>query len=167
MQRVSEICRIIAEKSGMTEKDVDLLQMASPMHDIGKIAIPDGILNFPGKLTDEDFATMKGHAHLGSEMLASSPRKVMQAAALIAEQHHEKYDGTGYPKGLQKDEIHVFARIVALADVFDALTNDRVYRKAFEPEIVVEYITDNRGKHFDPQFVDIFMENIDEIIAVA
>jgi response regulator RpfG family c-di-GMP phosphodiesterase len=167
VQRVSEICRIIAEKSGMAENDVELLQLASPMHDIGKIAIPDGILNFPGKLTDEDFATMKDHAHLGSEMLASSPRKVMQVAALIAEQHHEKYDGTGYPKGLQKDEIHVFARIVALADVFDALTNDRVYRKAFEPEMVIEYITDNKGKHFDPQFVDIFLENIKEIMQVG
>ncbi len=167
VQRVSAISGIIAKKAGMSSKEVDLLQLASPMHDIGKVAIPDGILNFPGKLTDEDFATMKGHAFLGSEMLASSSRRVMQVAALIAGQHHEKYDGSGYPLGLQAEEIHPFARIVALADVFDALTNDRVYRKAFESKRVIKYIEDNRGEHFDPQFVDIFMDNLEEIMLVA
>lgn len=167
VKRVSEICGIIAAKAGLPTQDVEMLQMASPMHDIGKVAIPDGILNFPGKLNAADLATMQDHAYLGSEMLASSPRKVMQIAALIAGQHHEKYDGSGYPKGLQKDEIHAFARIVALADVFDALTNDRVYRKAFDPDMVLNYIEDNRGSHFDPQFVDVFFENIEEIMAVA
>ncbi|MDA3832242.1 MAG: DUF3369 domain-containing protein, partial [Spirochaetales bacterium] len=167
VKRVSEICVIIAEKAGMPENDVRMLQMASPMHDIGKVAIPDGILNFPGKLTDEDLIKMQDHASLGSAMLASSPREVMQIAALIAGQHHEKYDGSGYPQGLQKNEIHVFARIVALADVFDALSNDRVYRKAFGSEMVLNYIKENRGIHFDPRLVDVFLDNIDEIMAVA
>jgi response regulator RpfG family c-di-GMP phosphodiesterase len=167
VKRVSEICGIIAEKSGMAENDVRLLKMAAPMHDIGKVAIPDGILNYPGKLTAEDFTKMQDHAHLGSEMLASSPRQVMQVAALIAGQHHEKYDGTGYPKGLKQDEIHPFARIVALADVFDALSNDRVYRKAFGAEMVLAYIKENRGTHFDPQFVDVFLDNMAGIMAVA
>ncbi len=167
VKRVSDISRIIAEKLGLPEKEVALLQMASPMHDIGKVAIPDGILNFPGKLNDEDFTTMKAHASLGSDMLASSPRKVMQAAALIAGQHHEKFNGSGYPNGLREGEIHIFARIVALADVYDALTNDRVYRKAFDADTVMAYIKENRGIHFDPQLVDLFLENIDEIMKVV
>lgn len=166
VKRVSEICGIIGTNAGLSEDKVRLLKMAAPMHDIGKVAIPDGILNFPGKLTDEDFATMKDHALLGSEMLASSPRKVMQNAALIAGQHHEKYDGSGYPNGLAGEDIHVFARIVALADVFDALTNDRVYRKAFEPDAVLDYIRENSGSHFDPQFVTIFFDNLDDILQV-
>ncbi len=166
VKRVSEISGILGECTGLPEDEVRMLKMATPMHDIGKVAIPDGILNFPGKLSDEDFATMKDHAHLGSEMLASSPRQVMQVAALIAGQHHEKFDGTGYPKGLVGEDIHIFARIVALSDVYDALTNDRVYRKAFEPDAVLAYIQENRGSHFDPQLVDIFFANLDEILEV-
>ena len=144
-------------KFGMSEKDVALLQMASPMHDIGKVAIPDSILNCPGKLSDEDFSIMKGHAHLGSEMLASSPRKIMQVAALIAGQHHEKYDGTGYPNGLRGEEIHPFARIVALADVYDALVSKRVYKKAFTHDMARSIIIGDKGKHFDPVVVDAFL----------
>lgn len=167
VRRVSEISGIIGSCAGLSEDEVRMLKMAAPMHDIGKVAIPDGILNFPGKLTDKDFATMKDHALLGSEMLASSPREVMQIAALIAGQHHEKFDGTGYPNGLAGEEIHIFARIVALADVFDALTNDRVYRKAFEPEAVLDYIREHRGSHFDPQLVEIFFTQLDEILQVG
>ena len=167
VKRVSEICRIIGQGAQLTEEEVDVLQLASPMHDIGKVAIPDEILNYPGKLSADAFATMQDHTQIGSEMLASSPREIMKAAAIIAIQHHEKYDGSGYPKGLKGGEIHIFARIVALADVYDALSNDRVYRKAFEPETVLEYISNERGGHFDPQLVDIFTERFEEIKVVC
>ncbi|MEN8256997.1 MAG: DUF3369 domain-containing protein [Thermodesulfobacteriota bacterium] len=163
VKRVSSICLILAKSCGLTQAEVEMLRMAAPMHDIGKVAIPDGILNHPGKLSEEDFATMQNHTEIGSVMLKSSPRSIMKAAAIIALQHHEKYDGSGYPEGLKGEDIHVFARIVALADVYDALNNDRVYRKAFQPNEVLAHIKEQRGLHFDPALVDVFFDNLENI----
>lgn len=163
VKRVSSISRILGKNFGLSQGEVEMLRLAAPMHDIGKVAIPDGILNHPGKLSEEDFATMQNHTEIGSVMLSSSPRAIMKAAAIIALQHHEKYNGSGYPEGLQGDDIHIFARIVALADVYDALSNDRVYRKAFEPDDVLAYIKEQRGLHFDPALVDVFFDNLEDI----
>ncbi len=160
VKRVSEYARLLGEKYGLSPKQVDILRMASPMHDVGKVAIPDSILHHPGKLTDNDFQTMKTHAAIGQAMLSSSSRPIMQAAALISRQHHEKYDGTGYPDGLKGKEIDIFARITALADVFDALASDRVYRKACAMPEILDYFKGQRGKHFDPVLLDLFMKNI-------
>lgn len=106
---------------------------------------------------------MQNHTEIGSVMLSSSPRAIMKAAAIIALQHHEKYDGSGYPNGLKSEDIHIFARIVALADVYDALSNDRVYRKAFKTDEVLAYIKEQRGLHFDPALVDVFFDNLEDI----
>ena len=122
---------IIALKPGINEQEAEMLKLASPMHDIGKVGIPDNILNKPGKLTPEEFEIMKTHAQLGYEMLKHSSKPILQAAAIVSKEHHEKYNGNGYPKGLKGEEIHIFARITAVADVFDALGSDRIYKKAW------------------------------------
>lgn len=163
VKRVSSISRILAKEFGLSPAEVEMLRLAAPMHDIGKVAIPDGVLNHPGKLSKEDFAIMQQHTKIGAVMLSSSPRAIMKAASIIALQHHEKYDGTGYPKGFKGEDIHIFARIVALADVYDALNNDRVYRKAFEHDEVLAYIGEQRGRHFDPALVEVFFDNLEEI----
>ena len=160
VKRVSEYARLLGEKYGLSPKQVDILRMASPMHDVGKVAIPDAILHHPGKLSDKDFQTMKTHAAIGQAMLGSSNRPIMQAAALISRQHHEKYDGSGYPDGLKGENIDIFARITAIADVFDALASDRVYRKACSMPKILDYFKKQRGKHFDPKLLDLFLENI-------
>lgn len=166
VKRVSEYSRLLGEKCGLSLTHIEILRLASPMHDVGKVAIPDNILNNPGPLTTDEFSTMKNHAAIGHDMLVSSSREIMQAAAIIAVQHHEKYDGTGYPAGLKGNDIHVFARITAIADVFDALCNDRVYRKAYDMNEILGYFTKERGSHFDPAMVDIFLANINDFIAI-
>ena len=166
VKRVSEYCRVLGEKYGLGRSKLEILRLAAPMHDVGKVAIPDAILNNPGPLSDEEFETMKNHALIGSGMLGASNRDIMKAAAIIAVQHHEKYDGTGYPDGLQGEQIHIFARIVAIADVFDALCSDRVYRKAYTMDTILEYFRQERGKHFDPQLVDLFLGGLDEVLQV-
>lgn len=164
--RVSKISEIIGKEYGLTQTDIDTLVSASPMHDLGKLGIPDAILNKPSKLTEGEFEIIKRHANIGFEMLKNSKRKIMKAAATIALQHQEKYDGTGYPSGLKGEEIHIFARITAIADVYDALVNDRVYRKALPLNEVLDYIKNQKGKHFDPKIVDIFFNNIDKILKI-
>ncbi len=166
VKRVSEYCRLLAEKCGLHPSLVEVLRLASPMHDVGKVAIPDSILNNPGPLSADEFSTMKNHALIGHDMLGASSREIMKAAAIIAVQHHEKYDGSGYPRGLTGEEIHIFARITTIADVFDALCNDRVYRKAFDLPEVIAYFKKERGGHFDPALVDIFLANIDAFLAI-
>ena len=166
VKRVSEYSRFLGEKYGLNPSQIEILRMASPMHDVGKVAIPDNILNNPGPLSDGEFETMKNHAELGFGMLGSSGRKIMKAAAIIAVQHHEKFNGSGYPNGLKGDEIHIFARITAIADVFDALCTDRVYHKAYDMPEILAYFKNERGKHFDPELVDIFLNNIDEFLRI-
>jgi response regulator RpfG family c-di-GMP phosphodiesterase len=166
VKRVAEYSRLLALKYGLSEQESEVIRLASPMHDVGKVGIPDAVLNKPGKLTPEEFDIMKTHASLGHEMLKHSTKKVLNAAAIIALQHHEKYDGSGYPVGLRGEEIHIYGRLSAIADVFDALCSDRVYKKAWELESVLEHLKNERGQHFDPTLVDIFLGNLDEFLKI-
>jgi response regulator RpfG family c-di-GMP phosphodiesterase len=166
VKRVAEYSRLLALKYGLSEQESEVIRLASPMHDVGKVGIPDAVLNKPGKLTPEEFDIMKTHASLGHEMLKHSTKKVLNAAAIIALQHHEKYDGSGYPAGLRGEEIHIYGRLTAIADVFDALCSDRVYKKAWELESVLELLKNERGQHFDPTLVDIFLGNLDEFLKI-
>ena len=166
IKRVAKYSKVLATAYGLCEDEVDMLELASPMHDIGKIAIPDAILNKPGKLTNEEFDIIKTHAQKGHDMLGISNRPLFKVASQIALSHHEKYDGTGYPNSLKGEDIPIFGRITALADVFDALGSDRCYKKAWEIEKVFEFIKDQKGKHFDPKLVELFFENIDHILKI-
>lgn len=166
VRRVAEYSKLLALKAGLHEDDAEELKMASPMHDIGKVAIPDSILNKPGKLTFDEFEIMKTHAELGYEMLRHSNQKLLQSAAIVASQHHEKWDGSGYPHQISGENIHIFGRITAIADVFDALGHDRVYKKAWPMESILSLFKDERGKHFDPNLIDLFMDNLDEFLDI-
>ncbi len=164
IRRMSLFSGIIAKRLGLPSYDCEILELATPMHDIGKIATPDSILLKPGKLEVSEFEIMKQHAHIGFEILGGSDLPIINAAATIAYQHHEKYDGSGYPLGLKGDEIHIFSKIVAVADVFDALLHKRCYKPAWTLDDVLELIENQKGKHFDPIVVDAFFECIDELI---
>jgi putative two-component system response regulator len=168
IKRVAEYSRLLAHyHPSISEEDANIIYHASPMHDIGKIAIPEKILHKPGKLTDEEFQIMKMHTTKAHEFLQSSCRSIMKTADIIAYEHHEKWDGTGYPRGLKGNKIHIFGRIIALADVFDALTHKRVYKEAWSIDDAIAYIIENSGTHFDPELVKIFEDNIDEFIAIS
>lgn len=166
VKRVAEYSKIFALHYGLDEEEAEVLRMISPMHDIGKVAIPDNILNKPGKLDDEEFARMKEHASLGHDMLKHSDRPLLKAASIVALEHHEKYDGTGYPQGIKGEDIHIYGRITCIADVFDALGSERCYKKAWDDEKIFSLFKEERGKHFDPKLVDIFFERLDEFLAV-
>lgn len=159
VKRVAEYSRLLAFYYGLSKDEIDTLFTASPMHDIGKVGIPDEILKKPGKLTDEEFELMKTHAIIGYDILKTSQRKVLKAAAIVSKEHHEKWDGKGYPFGLKGEEIHIFGRITALADVFDALGSKRCYKEAWRDEEVFKLIKDESGKHFDPKLVEIFFKH--------
>lgn len=164
--RVTRYSNMLASFLGLSEKEIDLITTASPLHDVGKLGIPDSILLKPEKLNAEEYEAMKNHTHIGYAMLMHSTRDILQAAAIIAQQHHEKWDGTGYPNRLKGEEIHIFARIVALADVFDALVSNRVYKKSWTSEDIIEHLKAERGKHFDPKLVDTFLEHFTEFMNV-
>ncbi len=166
IQRIAHFSQLVALKLGLSTEDQELILQASPMHDVGKIGTPDSILLKPGKLTPEEFAIMKQHAVIGYELLKGSESKVLQAAAEIALSHHEKYDGSGYPYGLAGDKIPLFGRIVAVVDVFDALTSERPYKQAWPLERAVELIQENIGKHFDPDCVRCFLGAWDEVLEI-
>lgn len=166
VKRVAEYSRILAIKYGMSEEEAELVRLASPMHDIGKLAIPDEILNKPGKLTYEEFEVIKTHSVLGYDMLRNSDKEIMKAAATIALEHHEKFDGTGYPIGLRGDNIHIYGRITAVADVFDSLGSDRVYKKAWPLNDILKLFREEKGRHFDPVLVDILFENLEEFLLI-
>ncbi|MFO1198188.1 MAG: HD domain-containing protein [Burkholderiaceae bacterium] len=166
VKRVAEYSRVLALAAGLDALEADLLKQASPMHDIGKVAIPDAILNKPGRLTADEFEVMQGHARLGYEMLRHSDRALLKAAAIVALEHHEKWDGSGYPRGLAGEAIHIYGRITAVADVFDALGSDRVYKKAWPDARVFELIRSESGRHFDPRLVELFFANLDEILRI-
>jgi len=161
VKRVAEYSRLLALLSGMDEFEADLIAMASPMHDIGKVGIPDSILHKKGRLTEEEFEIMKTHVSIGYDMLKHSDRPIMRTAAIIALEHHEKWDGAGYPKGLAGNDIHIYGRITALADVFDALGSDRCYKKAWDDDKIFELLREQSGMHFDPTLVDMFFNNLD------
>ena len=166
IRRMSEVSYFIAQKLGLSDEECDLLKQAAPMHDIGKIATPDKVLLKPGKLNDAEMKVMKEHPTTGHNILSGSPRPILQAAAIISEQHHEKFDGSGYPKGLKAEKIHIFARIVAVADVFDALTHKRCYKNAWPIDKVIAVMKDGSGSHFDPKILTILMNNIDAALLI-
>jgi putative two-component system response regulator len=164
--RMSQISRLLALKLGLSETEADLILNASPMHDVGKIGIPDGILLKPGKLDPDEWEIMKTHTIIGAEILTGSDADLLVMAREIAITHHEKWDGSGYPNGLAGEDIPLVGRITALADVFDALTSARPYKKAWSIEEALDLIKDQRGKHFDPSLVDCFLENLEEIVGI-
>ena len=166
VRRVAEYSKRLAGLYGLSPEECEIVYAAAPMHDIGKLAIPDHILNKPGPLTDEEFDIMKTHTLKGEEMFAGSERPFMKTAAIIAGQHHENYDGSGYPRGLRGETIHIYGRIVAIADVFDALSFRRVYKEAWPLERILDFMQENRGKKFDPALIDLFFRHIDDFLRI-
>ena len=166
VKRVAEYSKLLAIYYGLDEKEAEMLKQASPMHDIGKVAIPDAILNKPGRFNEEEREIMNTHANLGYEMLKHSNRPLLKMAAIVANEHHEKWDGSGYPKGLSGENIHIYGRITAIADVFDALGSDRVYKKAWNDEKIFKFFKEEKAKHFDPKLIDIFFEHLNEFLKI-
>lgn len=166
VRRVGEISAILGEKCGLPAEEVETLRLAASMHDLGKLAIEDSILNKPGKLTEVEFSVMKNHSLFGHEILRRSERPLLKMSATVAKEHHENYDGTGYPEGLKGEAISLYSRIVALADVFDALGTRRIYKEAWAREQILECIMEDKGKKFDPALVDLFFANLDEICRI-
>ncbi|MEJ2291447.1 MAG: HD domain-containing protein [Deinococcales bacterium] len=155
--RVARTCALLGQELGLGAEAVDLVLRAARLHDVGKIAIPDGILLKPGALTEAEFEVVKGHARAGAELLSGGRSPLMKLAETIALTHHERWDGTGYPLGLAGDSIPIESRLLAVADTFDALTHDRIHRKAVSPERAVAEIRSQSGKQFDPRVVDAFL----------
>ena len=166
VDRVSLYSKKLALLYGLNEEEAEKIKLASPLHDIGKIIIPDHILNKPGALTKAEFEIIKSHSQAGYDILRNSEREILQMAAIIAYQHHEKFDGTGYPRRLYGDNIHIYGRITAIADVFDALSTPRVYKKAWKADKVKAILLEERGKMFDPVLLDLFIENYDEFLEI-
>lgn len=164
--RMSHYAMLLAKACGMSDADAELLLNAAPMHDIGKIGIPDSILLKPGKLTPDEWAVMRRHPLIGAEIIGEHKSKLLEWARLIALTHHEKWDGTGYPQGLKGEEIPRIARIVAVVDVFDALTTRRPYKDAWPVEAALQYLEEHSGKHFDPQLVTLFASIIPSVLEV-
>ncbi|MDQ7042304.1 MAG: HD domain-containing protein [Sulfurimonas sp.] len=163
VKRVAEYSKLLALAYGLDKEEAELLKQASPMHDIGKVAIPDSILNKPGRFDENERFIMDTHADIGYQMIKNSKRPLLKAAAIVAREHHEKWDGTGYPRRLSGEDIHIYGRITAIADVFDTLGSDRVYKKAWDDEKIFQLLIDEREKHFDPKLIDLFFENLDSI----
>ncbi len=166
VKRVAEYSKILALGIGLDKEEAELLKQASPMHDVGKVAIPDEVLKKPARFTKSEREIMETHAELGHEMIKDSERPLLKAASIVAYEHHEKWDGTGYPRGLKGEDIHIYGRITAIADVFDALGSDRVYKKAWDLERIFKLLKEERGKHFDPHLIDVFFDNLDAILEV-
>jgi two-component system, response regulator RpfG len=164
--RMSRYSRLIAATVGMEREDTETVELAAPLHDIGKIGIPDGILLKPAKLDEGEWHVMRRHPLIGHEILKGSASKYVRMGALIALGHHEKYDGTGYPNGLVGDHIPLCARIVAVADVYDALTSARPYKGAWSSEQACDYLLSQRGKHFDPRLVEAFLGAKEEVLRI-
>lgn len=164
--RISRYSALIAEKLELPKKDEENIYIASPMHDVGKIGIPDSILLKPGKLTEEEFRLMTTHTTIGAKILADSKGEVLQLAQQIAISHHEKWNGKGYPKGLRGNKIPMVGRIAGLVDVFDALTSRRPYKDPYPLDVACNIIKLAREEHFDPKIVDVFLENLDKIIQI-
>lgn len=164
--RVSHYSKLIAEKKGLSKREQEIIYYAAPLHDLGKIGIEDNILLKPAKLTFEEFETMKNHSTIGANILSKRENIFLQAGEVIARGHHEKYNGKGYPAGIIEQEIPIYARIVAIADVFDALTSVRPYKKAWSFEDALNLLIEEKGEHFDPELVDLFVDSIDEVKAI-
>lgn len=166
IQRMANYSRLIAEQLGLSGTEQDLILRAAPMHDVGKIAIPDHILLKPGRLDADELAIMRSHAEKGYEILRGSKSGLLDAAAVIARTHHEKWDGSGYPHGLRGEGIPLHGRIVAVADVFDALTTERPYKQAWEMERATRFLHENAGVHFDPACTQAFLARLDDALQI-
>lgn len=166
VKRVAQYCYLLAKYSDLEEEDCINLASASTMHDIGKVSIPDAILNKPSKLTENEKIEMQKHTTIGYDMFKDSSGSILKIAAIVAHEHHEKFDGSGYPRGLVGNNIHIYGRIVAIADVFDALASDRIYKKAWDLDRIKNLLIEEKGKHFDPYLVDSFLENIELFLEV-
>ncbi|MEO5358062.1 MAG: response regulator [Nitrospirae bacterium YQR-1] len=164
--RMSQYCEVVARGAGLSKEHCELILHASPMHDVGKIGIPDNVLLKPSKLDPQEFEIMKTHTIKGGEILDNHDSEIMILAGTIALTHHEKWDGTGYPNGISGNDIPIEGRIVAICDVFDALTSKRPYKKAWSIEEAVAEIKKNSGTHFDPALVEVFVKHLDEIIKI-
>lgn len=164
--RVGLYSKKLALLYGFDEERAEQLNITAPLHDIGKVGIEDSILNKPGKLTDEEFTIMKAHSKIGESILANSDKPLIKMAYEIAGSHHEKFDGSGYPRGLKADEIPITARIVAIADVFDALCSKRVYKEAWTQKAIKDFFKENSGTHFDPELISLFLDNIDGFLEI-
>jgi putative two-component system response regulator len=166
-RRISEMSKKLAELAGLTPDDCRIIRYASPLHDVGKVGIPDRILLKPGKLTDEEMKIMRLHAVIGSKILSDAGRyPSLELGQVIALQHHEKWDGTGYPEGLAGEKIHIFARIVMVVDVFDALASERPYKPALPLEKVILIMQEGRESFFDPTLLDLFFGHLDAFVAI-
>ncbi len=165
LHRMSSFCEILARRMGIDQRRSEMVRLASQLHDVGKVAVPDSILLKPGKLSAQEFEVMQSHAETGFQMLSDSPAEVVQLGAAIARSHHERWDGSGYPRGLLGEDIPSEGRIAALADVFDALTSDRVYRPAFPVRSAVEIMREEQG-HFDPAMLAQFTAALPEMEAI-
>ncbi|MDX3773844.1 DUF3369 domain-containing protein [Chromatiaceae bacterium AAb-1] len=166
VRRVAFICHALAKAYGLPDDEAEQLMFAAPLHDVGKVGIPDGILNKPAKLADAEWEVMKTHTSIGYDILKDSRRSIIQAGAIIAQDHHENWDGTGYPQGKKGADIHIYGRIAALADVYDALRHRRCYKQAWDLPQVTEYIEAQSGKQFDPVLVEIFKTQVDKLEAI-
>ena len=164
--RMSKISELLGRSVGLSEDEAYLLLIAAPMHDIGKIGIPDQILLKPGKLNADEWEIMKTHAQIGADMLSGDDSDLLVTAHQIALNHHEKWDGSGYPRGLSGEAIPLMGRIAAVADVFDALTSERPYKKAWPIDDAIRFIKEQSGQHFDPELVNHFLNNLEEIIRI-
>jgi putative two-component system response regulator len=164
--RMSLYCALLARLAGLDVERAEMIRIASPMHDVGKIGIPDRILLKPGTLDDDERQVMEAHTEMGHRILAGSGVELLDLAAELALTHHERIDGTGYPRGLAGDEIPIEGRIVAVADVFDALTSDRVYRPAYQPDEARALMLEGRGTQFDPVLLDLFFDAFDDVLAI-
>ncbi|MDX6769927.1 MAG: HD domain-containing protein [Elusimicrobiota bacterium] len=165
LRRMSRFAGILALGMGLTPHEAEEIRYAAPLHDIGKVAIPDSILRKPGKLTPEEYEEMKKHTVYGAKMLANAESRLLRLAAKVAIGHHERYDGSGYPYGLKGDQISIEARIVTVADVFDALSSKRVYKGEWTVEDALKYIEENSGKIFDPKVVQVLHDKFADILA--
>lgn len=164
--RMSRVAELLARAVGMNANECDLILNASPMHDLGKIGIPDNILLKPGKLNPVEWSVMQTHAQIGADILSGDDSDLLTMAREIAITHHEKWNGFGYPNGLVGEKIPLSGRIAALADVFDALVSERPYKKAWPIEKALAYVKQERGEHFDPYLVDLFLANLDEVLSI-
>lgn len=164
--RVAQISRYIGELMGFDEEEAASIEIASPLHDVGKIGIPDNVLEKAGKLTNEEYDIIKTHSAIGYSILKESKIPILTIAANIAHEHHERWDGKGYPKGISGEKISIYARITAVADIFDALLSKRVYKEPWPMDKVLDFYRDEKGKIFDPKIVDVFLENIDKVIEI-